>query len=104
MSGTAPPRRKVIPENPTMSASRAARGEKIPAVAANENGGMRLLDRKGIDRVAGHAIMLTSQGDLFTLEQAFDEGHCFCQSLDPGASHVEAQTRLFVFGLHVSGA
>jgi hypothetical protein len=31
---------------------------------------MRFLDGKGIDRVAGHAIMPTGEGDLFTLEQA----------------------------------
>jgi hypothetical protein len=65
---------------------------------------MRLLDRKGKDRVAGHATMPTGEGNLFTPEQAFDNGDRFCQSLDPGASRVEVQTRLFVFRLHASGA
>ena len=63
-----------------------------------------MLDRKGKDRVAGHAIMATGEGNLFTLEQAFDNGDRFCQSLDPGASRIEVQTCLFVFRLHVSGA
>jgi hypothetical protein len=48
--------------------------------------------------------MPTGEGNLFTLEQAFDNGDRFCQSLDPGASRIEVQTRLFVFRLHVSGA
>jgi hypothetical protein len=54
--------------------------------------------------MAGHAIMPTGEGDLFTLEQAFDKGYRFCQSLDPDPSRIEVQTRLFVFRLHVSGA
>ena len=66
---------------------------------------MRPLERKGKDRMADHAIMPTGEGNLFTLEQAFDNGDRFCQSLDPGASRIEVQTRrLFVFRLHVSGA
>jgi hypothetical protein len=48
-------------------------GKKPPVVAANDNGRMRPLDRKGIDCVAGHPIMRASGGDLFTLEQAFDK-------------------------------
>ncbi len=51
--------------------------------------------------MTGHAIMPPSEGELFALEQAFNKGDCFCQSLDPDPSRVEVQTCLFVFRLHV---
>ena len=50
--------------------------------------------------MAGHAIMPTSGGDLFTAEQTLDEGEGLGQPLDPDASRVEGQPRLFIFGLH----
>ena len=87
-----------------MSASRAARVRRLGPLPPMRMGGMRPLERKGKDRVADYAIMPTGEGDLFTLEQAFDKGDCFCQSLDPGSSRVEAQTRLFIFRLHVPRA
>ena len=87
-----------------MSASRGER-EEMQAVATDENGRMGPLDRKGIDRVADHAVMPTCEGDLlFTVEQTLDEGHSLRQPFDPDASRVEVQTRLSIFGLHVPGA
>jgi hypothetical protein len=103
MSGTAPPRRKVIPATHDVGLPRSE-GEEAPTVAADKYGGMRPLDGKGIDRVARDVIVPTGEGNLFTLEQAFDKGDRFCQPLDPDASRVEVQTCLFVFRLHVSGA
>ncbi len=40
--------------------------------------------------------MPTSERDLLTVEQTLDEGHGLDQPLDPDASRVEAQTRLFI--------
>jgi hypothetical protein len=47
------------------------------------DGGRRPLDRKGIVRAAGHAIMPTCKGDLFTIEQTLDEGDSLCQPARP---------------------
>jgi hypothetical protein len=35
---------------------------------------MGLLDRKRKDRMVGHAMVPAGEGNLFTLEQAFDKG------------------------------
>jgi hypothetical protein len=56
---------------------------------------MRSLDRKGIDPLAGHAVISTSGGDLFTVEQMPDDGHSLRQSFRPDISRVEVQTPLF---------
>ena len=40
--------------------------EETQPVATDENGGMGPLNRKGIDRMAGHAVMPTGEGDLCT--------------------------------------
>jgi hypothetical protein len=81
-------------------------GKETPTVAADENGGMGPLNRKGIDRVAGHAIMPTSQGDVFSLplSRPLTRVTASGQQLDPDASGVEVKTCLFVFGLHVPRA
>ena len=86
-----------------MSASRAARVRRLRPLPPMSMGGWGRWTGRG-KIVVGHAIVPTGEDNLFTLEQALDNGDRFCQSLDPGAYRVEVQTRLFIFRLHVPRA
>src|SRR2546430_5119151 len=44
------------------------------------------LFRSRVDRMAGHTIVPTGEGDLLALEQSLDDGDCLRQPLDPGDS------------------
>jgi len=65
-------------------------GEKTRAIATDEDGRMRLLNRQRRDGVPGHPIMATGETILFAFEQSLDDGDRFGQPLDPGASSIEA--------------
>jgi hypothetical protein len=104
MSGTAPPRREGDPRETHDVSFARSEAEETPAVATDQNRRVSSLDGKGLDCVAGHAIMPTGEGDLFTVEQTFDKGDGLGQPLDADASRVEAQSCLIIFGLHVPGA
>ena len=65
---------------------------------------MGSLDGAGMDPVSGHSIVATGESEWFPREQPFDDHDRLGQALDSGASRIEAQPSLVVFGLHVPGA
>ena len=102
-SGWVPPCRNVMPVNPTMSASRPARVSSR-GHCPRRRWADGVVGREGMDPVPGHSIVATGEGERLAREQALDDHDRLGQALDSGASGIEAQPSLVVFGLHVAGA
>src|SRR6266480_7183350 len=78
--------------------------EEPSRVATDQDRRAGSLDRKRVDRMAGHTIVPTGEGDLLALEQSLDDGDCLRQPLDPGGARVEREPRLVVLGLRPPSA
>src|SRR5207245_10757236 len=73
--------------------------QQARGVAADEDRRARALDGARVDRVPGHAIVLSGGGDRFALEQALDDDERLRQPLDAGSAGVEAESRCLVLRL-----
>src|SRR5262249_54206933 len=76
--------------------------EQARTVAADDDGRVRSLGGKRMDRMARDAIVLADEVDLGPAEQALDDGNRLGQPLDPDAAAVEAESSLLVFDPHVA--
>src|SRR5205823_10049129 len=78
--------------------------EEARAIAPDNDGRMRPLDRAGINGMPRDSIVLTDERDLRPAEQALDDRHRLGKPLEPDPSTLEGQPRLVVLGAHVPGA
>jgi hypothetical protein len=75
--------------------------QQLLAVAADHDRGMRPLDGQPVDLVPGDAVMPTGKSERLAAHQLFDDRQGSGEAFNPGASAIEAQPRLMVFGLDV---